>query len=227
MRSQVIATLAVLLAAGPAAAEPKLSLPTETVDQGWQQSGFRLELGGAYGRMLGVDGAPDGSLVGAVLRVGARLDADWSLYGSFQYDVAGADLSGLRYAATIEPTWHLSEHWRVALGVGVGGIVEGRRTGRPDAEPSPDGLETSFTFPDASTPIRSCEGAGVAGTARLDWMIPLGPRWSTGGGVELLGQWTSCVDDSGRVEPDTAEPIVRRQYWPHVGATLAWVVAWR
>lgn len=206
---------------------PKLSLPTETDRAAWQLPGFRLQLGASYGRALGLDGAPDASLVGAVLRVGARLDQHWSLLGSFQYTLAGADVSGLRYSGTIEPTWHITRRWSAALGLGVGGIVEGRRTGRVDPEPRADSLETSFTFPDASTPIASCKGAGVTGLARVDWMLVLGPRTSTGLGLELFGQWTRCIDDSGRVEPDTAEPIVRRQFWPHVGVNLGWVVAWR
>jgi hypothetical protein len=41
------------------------------------------------------------------------------------------------------------------------------------------------------------------------------------------GQWTDCVDDSGRLEPDTATPIVRRQWWPHLGGSLIWGILWR
>ena len=37
-----------------------------------------------------------------------------------------------------------------------------------------------------------------------------------------LGQWTGCVDDTGRVEPDTGQAIVRRQWWPHVGGRRHW-----
>ena len=45
--------------------------------------------------------------------------------------------------------------------------------------------------------------------------------------VEGIGQWTGCVADTGRVEPDTGLAIVRRQWWPHAGLTVAWGIMWR
>jgi hypothetical protein len=74
----------------------------------------------------------------------------------------------------------------------------------------------------------SCNGAGVTGLLRADWMMVLGPRSSTGFALETDAQWTGCVDDSaGAVEPDTATPIVRRQWWGHFAGSLAWVILWR
>ena len=204
----------------------RVSLPTASDREAWQRPGFRLQLGVLYGHLFGIGGAPGGPLVGPLLRIGLRLDPDWSLLASFSYAVASGDLSGLRYGATLEPTWHLTPHLGVALGLGLAGIVEGR-TGRADPEPLPGTLDTSYTFPDASPPIARCIGAGVVGLTRADWLWVLGPRTSTGLALELDGQWTGCVDDTGRVEPDTARPIVRRQFWPHLGVSLSWVIAWR
>ena len=68
---------------------------------------------------------------------------------------------------------------------------------------------------------------GVAGLARAEWTFVLGPRTATGLGLEVLGQWTGCVDDTGRVEPDSGQAIVRRQWWPHVGAVGTWSFTWR
>lgn len=207
----------------------RLSLSTESDGAAWLRPGFRLQLGLAYGRLVGLDGAPDGRLVGPLLRAGLRLDESWSLLGSFEYLAASADggLSGLRYAGTIEPTFHATPNLSVALGIGFGGIVEGRNTGRVNPDPQPGTLESSYTFPDARTPLPSCDGVGVTGIAHVDWMFVLGPRSSTGLSLEALGQWTGCESSTGRVEPDTARPIVRRQFWPHLGVTLAWLVAWR
>jgi hypothetical protein len=114
----------------------------------------------------------------------------------------------------------------VALGAGFGGIVEGG-TGRPEVDPLPSTLDTSYTFPDASTPLPSCNGLGVAGLVRGEWLYVLGPRSALAVDLELVGQWTACVDDTGRVEPDTARPITRTQYWPHLGASLSLQVVWR
>jgi hypothetical protein len=224
---------ALVLAARPAWADdeegpPRLSLATESDRAAWRRAGFRIALGLGYGQFEGLGGAPSGRLIGPVIRVGLRLDEAWSLMGSFEYLSASEDggLSGLRFAGILEPTLHLSQSFSVGLGLGFGGIVEGR-TNRVDPEPLASTLNTSYTFPDASTPLASCNGIGLAGRVRADWMYVLGPRASTGLGLAIDGQWTGCVDDANRVEPDTARPIVRRQWWPHVGVMLSWQIAWR
>ena len=219
-------------AAKPAAAdadgEPRLSLPTQADRTAWQTSGFRLGLGVVYGRLVGLRGAPSGRLIGPMVRIGLRLDERWSVLASFQYAAASQSggLSGLRFAGTIDPTWHVTPSLSVAIGFGFGGIVEGR-TGRMDAMPLPSTLDTSYTFPNARTPIASCSGVGAAGLARIEWAYVIGPRAQTSVALEVVGQWTGCVDDTNRVEPDTGTAIVRRQWWPHTGATLAWGIAWR
>jgi hypothetical protein len=214
--------------ADDAEGEPKLSLPIEADREAWQKSGFRLGLGLLYGRLMGLEGAPSGRLIGFLLRLGLRLDADWSIYTSFQYALASSPggLSGLRFAGTLDPTWHVTSHLSLALGLGFGGIVEGS-TGRPEIDPLPSTLDTSYTLTGASPPLPSCSGVGVAGLARAEWAIVLGPRSATSVMVEALGQWTGCVDDTGRVEPDTGQAIVRRQWWPHVGLTATWGISWR
>ena len=216
-----------LVGGGGSAAAGKVSLPMESARASWQRPGFRLALGLGYGRLVGLSGAPSGRLLGPLLRVGARLDARWSLAGSFQYLSASESggLSGLRFAGTLEPTLHFGR-WSVALGLGFGGLVEGR-TGRRDATPPASTLETSLTLADADPPLARCQGVGVAALLRVDWMWIVSARTATGLSLEGSGQWTGCEDDSGRIDPDTAEPIVRRQWWPHVGVTLGWQVAWR
>jgi hypothetical protein len=207
---------------------PKLSLATESDRKAWQGAGFRLALGLAGGDFHGLRGAPSGRLIGAVLHAGLRLDADWSVYASFQYASVSKSggLRGLRFAGTIDPTWHITPSLAVAIGVGFGGIVEGK-TGRPDVDPLASTLDTSYTFPGASPPVPSCSGVGAAALARATWTYVIGPRSSTNVELEVTGQYTACVDRTGRVEPDTAQPIIREQYWPHAGATVAWSFAWR
>ena len=208
--------------------EPKLSLPTEADWDAWLRRGFRFGLGISYGQLDGLDGAPSGRLKGFLLRLGLRLDSDWSLLASFQYQLASSTggLSGLRFAGTLDPTWHATRHLSLALGLGFGGIVEGT-TGRADVDPLPSTLNTSYTFPSAHPALPSCSGVGAAGLLRAEWSMVLGPRSSTSLGVEGAGQWTGCVADTGRVEPDSGQAIVRRQFWPHVGATVTWGIMWR
>jgi hypothetical protein len=208
--------------------EPRLSLPTQADRMAWRNSGFRLGLGLAYGKLVGLRGAPSGRLLGPMIRVGLRLDEGWSILASFQYASVSqtGGLSGLRFAGTIDPTWHVTPSLSIAVGFGFGGIVEGR-TGRMDADPLPSTIDTSYTFPDARTPVASCSGVGAAGLARIEWAYVLGPRSQTGVALEVVGQWTGCVDDTNRVEPDTGTAIVRRQWWPHTGVTLGWGITWR
>jgi hypothetical protein len=206
----------------------KLSLPTAADRVAWTQSGFRLALGLAYGRMDGLRGAPSGRLLGPLLHAGLRLDKDWSIYASFMYASAAQSggLSALRFAGTIDPTWHATQSLALALGFGFAGLVEGR-TGRPDPDPLGPTLDTSYTFPDASHPLPSCSGVGAAGLARGTYAYVMGPRASFDVELEVFGQYTACIDRTGRVEPDTAQPIIREQYWPHVGVHLALGFMWR
>lgn len=208
---------------------PKLSLPTEEDRLAWQRPGFRLALGLTYGQLYGLRGAPSGRLLGPKLRVGVRLDADWSLLASFEYTSAqraNGGLSGLRFAGTIDPTWHVTRSLSLAFGFGFGGIVEGPNV-RPDPTPSGEEIESSYTFPDASMPLASCSGVGAAALVRGEWSYVLGPRSRFDVGAEVVGQWTGCVSDTNRLEPDSATAIVRRQWWPHAGATLTVGITWR
>ena len=139
--------------------EPRLSLPTEADRDAWLRSGFRLGLGIVYGEFAGLEGAPSGRLRGVTVRMGMRLDADWSVLASFQYALASSPggLDGLRFSGTIDPTWHVTRHLSLAVGFGFGGIVEGS-TGRPDVMPFASSINTSYTFPGASPPLPSCSG---------------------------------------------------------------------
>ena len=207
---------------------PRLSLPTESDRAAWKKPGFRFGLGLAYGRLVGIDGAPSGNFIGPTIRMGIRLDERWSIMGSLEYLFASGrgGMGGLRYAGTIEPTWHATEHLNLGVGIGFGGLVE-PSSSRPNPDPQPGTLDASYTFPNARTPLPACNGVGVTGLLRAEWLFVLGPRASTGAALETDVQWTGCVDDTGTVEPDTATPIVRRQWWPHYGGSLAWVILWR
>lgn len=216
--------------ADPAAGDHvRFSLATASDKEAWQEPGFRLGLGFAYGRLAGLDGAPSGRLLGPLLRMGMRLDGRWSLMSTLEYAGAsprGADgLEGLRFAGTLEPTLHLSNHVSVAVGLGFAGFLDsnGNRHG-----PDPDfDFYSSRTYPDARVPLASCTGSGAAAIARIDWMMVLGSHSSTGVALEVDGQWTHCTDGFGDSDPDTAEPIELHQFWPHAGVTASWVVLWR
>lgn len=206
----------------------KLSLPTQSDRAAWLTPGFRVQMGGGYGTWHGLSGAPSGSLLAYIVRVGARLDADWSLVSSLQLArINYGDHSGLRYVGTVDPTWHATESLEFAVGFGFSGIVEGN-TGRvdPDAVQKAS-LVSSYTLPNTYPPVPSCDGTGTAALARAAWNIVLGPMSAGSLAIEFDGQWTVCSDRLGQVEPDTAKTNYRRQWWPHMGGTIAWLFAWR
>ena len=178
----------------------------------------------AYGQLVGLRGAPSGRLIGPKLRVGLRLDADWSLFASFQYAGASAPggLSGLRFAGTVDPTWHVTRHLSLALGFGFGGIVEGVHRADPTPTRCPE-----RSRPRTRSPTRARRWRAAAASARRVWRAPSGRTCSgrarrPASASRSIGQWTGCVDDTGRVEPDTGKAIVRRQWWPHTGAVGTW-----
>ncbi len=147
---------------------------------------------------------------------------------TFQYAQVkqAGGLSGLRFSGTIDPTWHISPSWSLAIGFGFGGLVEGR-TGRTSTAMAPNGeMDVSYTFPSANPPLASCSGVGVSALARVEWMYVLGPRSATNVAFEMIGQYTACTESVG-TDVDTAQEIDYRQYWPHVGGTLTWGVTWR
>lgn len=208
----------------------KLSLPTESDRSAWRTAGFRMQLGINYGQLIGLVGAPSGTLRGAVIRIGARLDEAWSLLTSLQYAAATevGGLSALRFAGTIDPTWHATDHVDVAVGLGFGGIVEAGNTGRPELDAAlRASLVDSYTLTNARKPLAACTGIGTAGLMRIGWTAVLSELSSTSIALQVDGQWTACQDNLRLVEPDTAEPAYRRQWWPHVGGSLAWLLGWR
>ena len=106
---------------------------------------------------------------------------------------------------------------RSRSGLGFGGIVEGF-TGRPDVDPLPGAIETSYTFPSASPPLPSCSGVGVAGLARAEWTFVLGPRTATGLGLEAA----RAVDGlRGRDRARRARHAGRRSCAASTGRTSA------
>ena len=206
----------------------KLSLPTQEDASAWRDTGFRLELGMAYGLFEGVFGAPSGTLLGPTVRVGTRVDALWSLLASLQYQsiTSIGGINGLRYSGTLDPVLHVGDHLQFALGLGFGGIVEaGSR--RPDSFPSDfTNLSDSYTYLSAKTPLPSCTGVGIVGLARVAWQQVLGPLSALTAFAEFHGQHTACEQRIGRVDPDTARPFFRRQYWFNVAAQAGLTVGW-
>lgn len=228
MTPALLLALAGLGAEGDPTVEPevKTSLAIETDQEAWRRPGFRVSLGYMLDGLVGAEAAlPDGAIHTAVLRVGARLDADWSLFATLRYGVRHNRPLGLRYSGTLEPTVHLTDELSLALGVGVAGFVI-TETEQPSPEPETRVIAT-YTLPNADALVSSCLGAGVIALARLDYTLVSSDLYAYGPSVQLDTQWTGCVEQLGRADPDTGEPINLRQFWQHFGASLGFSFWWR
>jgi hypothetical protein len=206
--------------------EPKLSLPTESDRVAWTKSGFRLGLAFMLGDLHGIRGVPNASFLGVGLHAGIRLDKDWSLMTTFAYGRLAGGLGGLRAAGTVDPTWHVTRSLSLAVGFGFSAMVNAR-TKLPDADPLPGTLDSTYTFPSSTHPMSLCSGNGVTALARATYSWVIGPRASAFIEADAIGQYTECVDPTGNVDPDNAQPIVRIQFWAQDGFTVNGGFAWR
>ena len=234
IRRLLTALLLTLVGSGAARAEPpeelefRVSLPTAEDRAVWQEPGFRMQLGYSFGGLHGLTGAPDTMTHTAVIRAGLQLDGPWSLYTTLRYALADGEVAGAHFAGTLEPTWHPTDRLRLAVGLGFAGFAEDRDGVRdePDAAQR-DGLAATYTYPGTTPTLPSCNGTGSVALARVEYWFVLGPLSSTGVSLQTDAQWVGCEEDLDRVEPDTARPILRRQWWYHQGWSVAWLVGWR
>lgn len=212
----------VTLAAPP---EPEVSLVLETDAEAWRADGFRLSLGYTGDLSFGAGQVPGGYLHTVEVRVGARLDDDWSLLGTLRYGAQPGTPSVLRFSATVEPTLHLTDGLSVTLGAGLGGLVA---SGVPGDRPPDEALTSSVDVLGVDAAIlASCSGLGILGLARVDYVWPMSALWSMGPTLAVDVQRTSCVESTGAVEADTGRAIERRQSWPMAGVRLGWMFGWR
>ncbi len=224
-RAQDDAVATATVAADDEDPEVRTSLRIETDEEAWASSGFRVGLGYAFEGIDGGGDVPGGAMHAALVRLGVRLDEDWSLMGTLRYGVLPGTPPMLRFSGTLEPTLHLTDALTVSLGMGLGGIVHpdtGARTPEPD-----DPLIASLTLPTDSPLLGACSGTGVIVVARAEYTFLVGELFATGPAVHADLQWTGCVETLTRVDPDSGEPIELRQFWRHVSAGLAWVFWWR
>jgi hypothetical protein len=207
----------------------RLSLPTEEDRAAWRRSGFRLALGIVYGELRGARQVPDLTLKGVAIRPGIRIDPQWSVYLPLHY--ATTSLGGGRFAAAVEPTWHIAPSLALGFGVGYAGLI-----GISPYDPfmPPAGPENdvdfegqSYTFPEGVKPLAACDGVGITGSARLEAGYVLGPRTRTHLALELIAQRTGCEESTFGRDSFTGAEHVYRQWWVHRGMSLSWSIEWR
>jgi len=207
----------------------RLSLPTEEDRAAWRRSGFRLALGVLYGQLRGTREVPDLTLKGVVIRPGIRIDPEWSVYLPLQY--ATTSKGGARFAAAVEPTWHITPSFGVGFGLGYAGLIGifpyDPELPNPGPEMELDNADQSYTFGESKKAIRSCDGGGMTALVRAELGYVLGPRSRTHVALEALGQRIGCEEDGNGEDKFTGRQHQFRQWWGHSGVTLSWGIEWR
>ncbi len=126
--------------------------------------------------------------------------------------------SGLRFSGTLEPTWHITDGFAVAGGLGYG-VLMGSRT---------DYYYTEITD---NAVLGDCDDGALVALARVTYLFRVGHLFSTGPALQLDSQWTSCTDRYESYEWDGDEErvidVALQEWWWHKTIGILWVFAWR
>lgn len=203
----------------------RLSLPTQADLDAWQEPGIRVTLGWIQGRQYGTGPAPDMAPLGAALRPWLRISPHWSVGATFSWQASAGGFEGLKWGATVEPSWHPWRGLALSLGLGYGGLL-GRRPwqDREDMD-GPQERTVSRTLGDDEL-LSDCSSGGWLALARVEYQFVVGPLFSTGPFAQVDMQQTGCEMPVGN-DPETGKSIVLRQWWMHRGFNLGWWATWR
>ena len=192
----------------------------------WQGDGLRVDLAYVQAEVTGLNGSPNGLIQGIQIGIGTRLDPQWSLSGSLRYGVGREGLSGLNFSGLLSSIFH----WHglgLGLGIGVVGIDE-RPNARQEAYPTLSSeIVSSYTLPQANPPISRCSGFGPLMGLNLLYRLPISQIFGLKLGIQIDRARIACEQDTDRVEPDTAQGIVIRQYWDHWSWSWYGALTWR
>ena len=220
-----------LPAGGDDEGEPKLSLPTEADRDAWLRE--RLSAWGSASstaNLVGLEGAPSGRLRWRDRCASACASMPtgrcWRR-SSTRCASSPGGLDGLRFAGTIDP-----DLARDAPSV-ARGRLRLRRHRRGEHRPArrDAAAEHAQHVVHASRArARRCRAAAASASpalARAEWTVVLGPRAATSFASRRWASGPAASPTPGNVEADTGQAIVRRQWWPHAGATVGWGITWR
>ncbi len=197
-----------------------------STDQLWKSPGLRVDLAYVESYVTGLKGSPSGLIQGVHIGVGARLDPQWSLAGSLRYGVGSEELNGLNFSGLLSSVFH----WHgLGLGLGVGAVgVDERRNARTDSYPSlSNDIVASYTLSKASPPISRCSGFGPLVALNALYRLPISQVFGLKLGIQLDRSRIACEQDTDRVEADTAQGIVIKQYWDRWSWSWYGALSWR
>lgn len=200
----------------------RLSLPTRDDVAAWAMPGLRVQLGIGRGALHGFGPALSFNSTTFTLRPSLRLDDHWGLGLAMLY---GTGPGGLRWSATLEPTFFPWRQLAISVGLGYGGLLV------TDAGASTGGLQGPTVAVSRNLTgderLQSCTGSALSSVLRVEYLFVVGPLFSSGPFAEASAQWTHCQASFGRPDTDTGRIVVLTQPWRQGAWNLGWWLAWR
>ena len=160
-----------------------------------------------------------------LIRTLARLEEWWSIGIDFQYALARGDLTGLRYASTIQAVYHPRRSIGLTFGTGLGGLV--LQPPKPTNVRPGNGEEVASVTFGPSEKLGSCSGSAWVGLVRGEYQFVVGALFSSGPFLEVHSQYTRCEQTLGRIDRETGRQIVGRQWWLQGAVEGGWWFSWR
>ena len=209
--------------------EPKVFVESEQIVETsklWQDDGLRVDLGYFENTIYGLSGSPDGLIKGAHIGLGTRLDHQWSLAGTLRYGVGSEGLSGLNFSGLLSTLFHW---YGLGIGLGIGVIgVEERVSARADLHQRlASEIVASYTEANNQRLLSRCVGFGPMAAFTTLYRIPITTVFGLKLGAQIDLARLTCEQTTDRVEPDTAEAIVIRQYWDRWSWSFFGGLTWR
>ena len=192
----------------------------------WQSQGLRVDLAYVDAQVTGLNGSPSGLIQGIQIGIGARLDTTWSLAGSLRYGVGREALSGLNFSGLLSSLFH----WHgLGLGLGIGAVgIDERPNARQESYLNlSNDIVSSYTLSQAEPPISRCSGFGPLVGISLLYRLPISQVFGLKFGAQIDRARIACQQDTYRLEPDTAQGIVIRQYWDRWSWSWYGALTWR
>ena len=192
----------------------------------WEQDGLRVDLAYHQTTVSGLNQSPNGIISGVHIGIATYLDSQWSLDSSFRYGVGSEGLSGLNFSGLLSTLFH----WHgLGLGLGIGVVgVEERSSNRPNLhEQLSNQVVASFTQADTTPVLSKCVGFGPLAALNAVYRLPITSVFGLKAGTQIDIARIACALDTERVEPDTARPIVIKQYWDRWSWSFFGGLTWR
>ena len=210
----------------------RVSLPTQDDYTAWMEPGFRLSLGYGFGPYSHFEHDFNFKAHGINVRPHVRLSETWGVGATINYGISKGDkVNGLRWSTTCELTHYFFEQLALTAGVGLGGLWVTCPLDDYESPACRSYLElgsgrTSRALTNRER-ITDCEGDGIVGVARAEYLMVVGSNFASGPFVDGMLQRVRCEERTDLIEDSTGRALKVWEHWSHLGVNAGWWFTWR